>query len=216
MNTDIGSRLRIVRKEFGFQQGDFAEKLGVLQNALSQYENGNRKVPDEIMHKLVDVFEVNINWLLTGKGEMFIGDVSTATPDDDMLYIDMLDAEACAGDGIENFEAEVIGKLPIGREFIFPHSAERVKAVRVRGDSMTPTLSSGDVVLFVQGLNDGNGIYILLRRSELFVKRIHFKMSGGAIDIISDNPKYSNEELKTVEDSPGIIGKVIYQIHKLH
>ena len=216
----IGNRLRAVRKEFGFGQNEFGERLGVNQNALSQYENGNRKLPDEIMQKLAEIFDVNINWLLTGKGEMFLCDddsqtVSNAT--DEFIQIDFLDSSACAGNGIANFQSEVLGKLPISPELIYPHQPAEVKAIRVKGDSMSPTLASGDVVLFVQGLvNDGNGIYILLHNGELFVKRLHFKMTG-VIDIISDNPNYSNEQLTAgSNESPVIIGKVIYQVHKLN
>lgn len=59
-----------LRKHFAKRQGSFAELLDVNQQSISDVERGIKKIPYEIMEKLAG-FDVNINWLLCGKGEPF-------------------------------------------------------------------------------------------------------------------------------------------------
>jgi len=43
----------------------------VAQSAVSQYEKGTRSPDSAFLSKLCSVFNVNLNWLLTGAGEMY-------------------------------------------------------------------------------------------------------------------------------------------------
>jgi len=71
---NFGERLSKIRKELGFSQVSFAEKLRLNQQALSQYEK-NKVVPSiEFIQKLTIIFDINSNWLLTGKGQMVLED----------------------------------------------------------------------------------------------------------------------------------------------
>lgn len=54
------------------QQGVFAKELGILQQQLSKYECGFNKPSIEFLIKLSNIFNINIHWLLTGEGQMFI------------------------------------------------------------------------------------------------------------------------------------------------
>ena len=67
-------RIKQIRLKLGIQQGEFAEKLNVVQQQLSKYERGENKPSAEFLTVLNEKVNVNINWLLTGKGEMFIND----------------------------------------------------------------------------------------------------------------------------------------------
>ncbi|MGI5090757.1 helix-turn-helix transcriptional regulator [Treponema sp. OMZ 805] len=85
MNKNIGKRLKIVRIKLGFKtQSMFAERLGISQNALSKYESGTTELSDELKIK-ISRFGINIHWLVTGEGEIFIhklpqNDVSIQEP----------------------------------------------------------------------------------------------------------------------------------------
>jgi hypothetical protein len=52
-------------------QSQFAEKLGITQTTLSKYEKGTSDIPDDVKLK-ISGFGVNLHWLLTGMGTMFL------------------------------------------------------------------------------------------------------------------------------------------------
>ena len=67
---EIGARLKLYRETLKLNQKEFASKLGIKQESLSRYESGNQSIPDEIKLKLSE--DISIDWLITGKGEMFV------------------------------------------------------------------------------------------------------------------------------------------------
>lgn len=70
----IGINLKEVRSKLGLSQADIAKSLGMLQAQYSTYERGDRKPSADVFEKLARKYNVNINYLLTGKGSMFITD----------------------------------------------------------------------------------------------------------------------------------------------
>ncbi len=68
----MNNRLKQFRIALKLQQGEFAQKLGIYQQQLSKYEGGHNKPSIEFLIKLNEIFNLNIDWLLTGKGNMFI------------------------------------------------------------------------------------------------------------------------------------------------
>ena len=58
------NRLKELRKARKLSQGDIAEVLGVTRQAVSQYENGVRKMDYEMMEVLADYFNVDMDYLL--------------------------------------------------------------------------------------------------------------------------------------------------------
>jgi transcriptional regulator with XRE-family HTH domain len=53
-------------------QIEFAKFLGIEQTYISRYELGKVKPTSEFLSLLVEKTNVNLNWLLTGKGDMYI------------------------------------------------------------------------------------------------------------------------------------------------
>lgn len=70
MSKEIGKRLRELRQHLGLNQSDFGEKLGVTQANVSYYEQSGT-MPIQVLDNLFVVFDVNLAWLLRGKGSMF-------------------------------------------------------------------------------------------------------------------------------------------------
>lgn len=68
----ISENLQNLRKKLLLKQDEFALKLDIAPRAYANYERGERKPPYEMLIKLTDDFNVNLNWLIAGKGEMFI------------------------------------------------------------------------------------------------------------------------------------------------
>lgn len=68
----VGERLEELRKMLNMTQQEFATKLNIPQRTYSNYENETNKVPIEILQTISAKFHVNLHWLLTGEGEMYL------------------------------------------------------------------------------------------------------------------------------------------------
>lgn len=84
---------------------------------------------------------------------------------------------------------------------------EQLAVIEVQGDSMEPTLHSGDIVLLdlqAQQLRDGT-IYTLRKDGDLLVKRL--RQQGTEWLIHSDNPAYPPEVL---DREVAVVGRVVW------
>lgn len=66
-------RLKKLRKELDLTQQAFADKIGMKQNTIAQYEMGRTTPSDAIIFSICREFGVNEKWLRSGEGEMFEG-----------------------------------------------------------------------------------------------------------------------------------------------
>ena len=72
VDLNLAKRFKLFREFLGLSQKEFADKLGVSQKAISQWERGERAIPAVILKELKEHLNLNIDWLLTGEGEPFI------------------------------------------------------------------------------------------------------------------------------------------------
>lgn len=68
----MNKRIKELRKALGLTQQKFADRLGIKQNTVAQYEIGRNEPIDTVVNLIVREFAVNETWLRTGEGEMFI------------------------------------------------------------------------------------------------------------------------------------------------
>ncbi|ETR68921.1 MAG: XRE family transcriptional regulator [Candidatus Magnetoglobus multicellularis str. Araruama] len=68
----IKKRIKQLRKSLNLTQSDLAKLLSIPSTAISKYETGQINPSYEILTKFGNIFNVNLNWLLVGKGEIFI------------------------------------------------------------------------------------------------------------------------------------------------
>lgn len=66
---ETNKRLRKFRKELGFTQVEFANKLGIKQGSYSDIERGKTGMSSSIVRKLINTFRLNPTWLYEGIGE---------------------------------------------------------------------------------------------------------------------------------------------------
>lgn len=73
---DINIRLKELRKACKKTQIDFGKVLGISSSGIADIETGRRNVNEKhlIMLSNWDEYNVNIGWLRTGKGDMFLSD----------------------------------------------------------------------------------------------------------------------------------------------
>lgn len=63
--------LKAIRQQLGFSQKEMAEKINIQQAQYSRYEIGTSP-STEILERLIKQLNININYLITGEGAMFI------------------------------------------------------------------------------------------------------------------------------------------------
>lgn len=65
----VGERIKKLRKTAGFTQERLAKLLGISRPAISQIENGARKICAEELQKLAEIFNVSVDSLLNPEKE---------------------------------------------------------------------------------------------------------------------------------------------------
>ena len=71
MADEIRTRIKQVRQALNLSQRDFVKRIYISQTLLGEIELGNRNVNDRTIQLITTEFNVNKDWLLTGKGDMF-------------------------------------------------------------------------------------------------------------------------------------------------
>ncbi len=62
-------RLRDLREDSDLTQRALAERLHIRQNTLSQYENGQRQLPVDLLIELAYIFNTSTDYILGLTGE---------------------------------------------------------------------------------------------------------------------------------------------------
>lgn len=65
----IGLRIRKLREEHGYSQGELARRIGVTQPTVSDWENNRTEPAVDNLRLLAVEFGVLFEWLTTGRGQ---------------------------------------------------------------------------------------------------------------------------------------------------
>lgn len=207
--ANFQSVLKSLRKSKGLTQDDLAKALKVSRSTIGMYENGSREPDYETTESIADYFNVDIDYLLgrtlkttkllhpapvnsqsTGTGVVIpvLGRVAAGIPITAAEYV--IDTEeisqAMAADG------EYFG-------------------LQIKGDSMEPKISNGDVVIVRKqsDADDGDLVIALVNGNDAVCKRL--KKYAEGIALLSTNPAYEPmyfSEKEIAEKPVEIIGKV--------
>lgn len=111
-------------------------------------------------------------------------------------------AEASAGGVVAhgepvNQELDQAGDMAFSSAWLrdnLGHTSGKLASVRVRGDSMAPTLLDGETIMIDMAVRrvDVSGIYVIEAHGDRLVKRIDRKLDNSLM-IISDNKAYPPE-----------------------
>jgi len=67
-------RLKEIRNRFNFNQKAFAHAMDYKPSYYSELENGKKEMTSRLLITLIERFNVSADWMLTGKGQMFLVD----------------------------------------------------------------------------------------------------------------------------------------------
>ncbi len=71
----FGKHVRKVRKALHLKQKEFSRGLGISFQHLSDIERGKKGTSLDFFFKMLTVYNVNLNYLLLGEGEMFLREI---------------------------------------------------------------------------------------------------------------------------------------------
>jgi len=218
--VSVAGRFAQVRLQAGLTKKAFAETLGIHPVVSGDIELGKRDPSRDVLVRLARTYDVDINWLLTGKSarDGFTGSGGNGTDgrDSDVVEIEFVRQEAAAGRGVEIEDGAESVHLPVLRSFIAPRRPDRVRAVEVRGDSMIGIgLDDRDIVFFAPDERSGDGIHVISIATQLLVKRVLFDPAGQNVHVISENPAYPARVLNGPDlETFRIEGRVIGWMHR--
>jgi len=72
---ETGGRLKETRRAIKKTQKEIAGLCGLPTSMISEMESGNKKIHPAYLHLLASEFNVNLHWIFTGKGLMFMSPV---------------------------------------------------------------------------------------------------------------------------------------------
>lgn len=215
MMPKFNERLKVLRTERDLSQQALANMIKISKSSINMYERGEREPSLEMLENLADFFNVDLDYLL-GKSEhrnknawLFEQSLSDVefTPKSKGVKIPVLGNVAAgvplgAVTDILDYE-EISEDMAKTGEFF---------ALRIKGDSMEPKISDGDVVVVRQQQNVESGqIAIVLVNGDDATCKKFIKHDTG-ISLVSLNPSfppmfYTADE---VEKKPvRIIGRVV-------
>mgnify|MGYP004517612555 CR=1 FL=1 len=73
----IANQLKIFRKNNNISADEMAKAINAKPSTIYNYENGYSKPNVDVLNILIEKYNLNINWLLTGKGSMFLENKNT-------------------------------------------------------------------------------------------------------------------------------------------
>jgi phage repressor protein C with HTH and peptisase S24 domain len=207
-----GERLKAVQKHLGLTQSALAAGLGVKMYKINDIELDKLKLAPELAQIIESKFAIDFKWLLTGEGSM-LGDQQDNT---NLVSIPLYAATASAGAGSINEGDDIIDHCRFKIDWIkktLHANPRKLALIRISGDSMEPTLRSGDVIMINRELDDPSDgkIYVVNLGGQVVAKRI--QVTGrDKIDLISDNRIYP---IVPLGPQSRITGRVVWFGRKL-
>lgn len=208
--SDMTLRLRELINVSGLNQTQFAQKINMRQNNLSEILSGKRNIGPNVINKLVISFGIDSDWFITGKGSMYkkrtwfddisdellgpqkvtrnsIKEKQEATKIQTRPRIPYTAAAGSLTSAVEGITADQCEQIP--RINIFP---EYDFTIIIKGDSMEPKYEGGDEVAckridstsFIQW----GKVHVLDTAQGILIKRTY--EDGEKIRCVSYNPEY--------------------------
>ncbi|AKL17043.1 MULTISPECIES: XRE family transcriptional regulator [Citrobacter freundii complex] len=216
---DFSNRLALACDKAGLQshgrQAEIAKKMKLTPKAVSKWFNGEAIPRRGRLQDLAALIGTSAAYLLgdepedgVSKGHMRM------TPD--VYRVEVLDLTVSAGPGTYMLSDYV--EVLYAIEFTTEHAQslfgnrpnDDVKVMTVNGDSMAPTLVSGDrlfVDISVRHFQT-DGVYSFVYGKTFHVKRL--QMQGNKLAVLSDNPAYEKWYIdEKCQDQLYVMGKAL-------
>ena len=228
----IGERIRAVRLKEGLTQSEFAQKIGISGNRLSEYETKGDPPKSNILASIYRNFDVDATWLLTGEGMMEKNKVPNEPLDKRIKEMEekvkyLIDRDLNKTEGKVTAVPMYLHSIAAGHPADSTSSIEKhldlpvymVKnpadtyAVKARGDSMAGSgIEEGDILIVDGSLEPQHkNIVIASVNGEQTVKKLWIEK--GNISLVPSNGNYTPVEI-TKDMDFRVLGVVTWVIRQ--
>ncbi len=221
----IGNRVKELRKAHNFSQTYVSEQLCISQAAYSLIENSQNGIVADHIIKLSKLYDVTTDFIL--KGEKLLVRISRKNG-----YVPLIKPKAHAG-YIDYLEKIRINHVP-EEEYYDETDWYRIPGINptinqnlfeVEGESMSPTILSGDVIICqdqpkLNNILDGSVLVVVLKEG-IVCKRIRLDSDKDYLLLESDNDnmneiqKVHKDEVRQALAVRGKISGVLVPHHQI-
>ena len=234
--TDAPNRIRELRNVAGLSQATLAQKVGTSNQQIGRLEKGTRGLTTQWMDRIAAALECSPADLLprVSLGPSQIEHAKEPRlPQTGLRLIPEIDVRAGMGGGgeaavtyVPDGNGGMMAADDVRDHWSLPEGylrselhvgADVARIIEVQGDSMEPSLRSGDRIMVnvVARTPSPPGLFALWDGFGLVVKRIeHIPNSDPpALKVLSDNPLHADYE-RTAEEV-NIVGRVIWYARRV-
>ncbi len=223
--SNLQYRIKKARTEHGLSVEEVSKKLAengikVSARTIYSYELNERQPSVMYLQALVDLFEVNPDWLLSGRGDVFPSETSSAALPanvdlSQMVFLPLINMAASAGYGSLIQERELTKDfIAFAQKWLMDitvASPKHLMVFTVKGNSMAGEINDGDLIIVNETMNDlsNDGTYGVSIDDKLYFKLLQ-RIPGNKVQVVSKNPEYSPFTVDLETEHFKIIGKVIW------
>lgn len=205
------AKLKRAREAAGLTIAQLAKKIGYQIGVLQAIEDSSARMNERLAHKLVEVLPtLTLEDLLDGSETPPIIDESGMTGTVGAApriilpagmrarYVPLLSLAQCgAMNGVDYLDEGYQFEGVLSTQTRDP----RAFAVKARGESMTPKISEGDVIIVAPGerINLGDTVLVRTVHGDVLCKHYATKEGGKLVVLSSVNPSFSPIELRREE-----------------
>ena len=213
----VGERIKSMREKLGISQVDFADRMNVSKQTLYKYENNIvTNIPSVKIEAAAKICNISpaylMGWEQINNKEsdaIFLENTKSSIPAHKKRGVPIkVLGRVAAGIPIEAIE-DIIDIEEISEELA---KTGEFFGLQIHGDSMTPNICEGDIVIVRQqdDAESGDIVIATINGDEATCKRLRKYRDG--IELISINPSYEPFEFsckEIIEKPVKIIGKVV-------
>lgn len=228
---DAIDRIREVISDKDMNLKEFSNELDIPYRTVQRYLAGDRALSADFLQGMTEQMGVSASWILSGLGPKWTyphqdqetgWQIARNNEADEFVPVPRYTVSVSAGHG-DSFIGDTMDVTYyafnlqwIKRRHLDP---DNLHIVEVKGDSMSPTLSEGDLILIDRAQaepTDGHAFVIRIWE-ELVVKNIQ-RVDRDTISLISANTIYPPREISAGDMGPTadieIVGRVVASMHE--
>lgn len=218
----MSNRIAEWRRRRKVSQGELAKRVGTGRSQIVKLERGERRLTVDWLKRLATALDCQPADLMDDDDLHVetVPDLPEPETRHGLVYVPEYDVRAAAGDGFVIDEETQKGVWPFAQpylRYVLGVASSQLAVVEVVGDSMSPTLESGDRVLVdvADKRPSPPGIFMLWDGDGTVVKRLERipNSEPATLVIMSDNPHHGRYE-RLVEET-AIVGRVVWFARRL-
>lgn len=184
--TTFGERLKILADKLNKEDQDVAYDLGLSKAQMSHYTTGKRKVPSELLQKIISTYGINPAFLFRDDVPLYLNGISKDIENN--LFINESNSTYEVNDSFYSYyPVSIAAGQPMSVDYVTEDNAEKIK---LPNSLMGKWAGSKDV--FITKTNGDSMNKIMPNNSLIVVKQISVdQLKDNDIVIFSHNNEYS-------------------------